>query len=132
MADVQRVALGFKTLLDAIRIRNHVIEMFELADRESDPSHRQELLTFVIAGGGFAGVELAGALNDFARGILLDYRNVQCSEVQVILVHSRERILPELTESLAVYALRCLEERGVCFRLNARVKGAAPGAIDVR
>lgn len=129
--DVERLAFSFKSLLDAIRIRNHVIEMFERADREPDSTIRRRHLTFVIAGGGFAGVELAGALNDFARGILLDYRNVQCSEVQVILVHSRERILPELTESLAMYALKCLEERGVCFRLNARVKGAAPGAIDV-
>ena len=73
MANVERLAFNFKSLLDAIRIRNHVIEMFELADREPDPSLRAPLLTFVIAGGGFAGVELAGALNDFAHGILADY-----------------------------------------------------------
>jgi len=56
MANIEKHAFGFKSLLDAIRIRNHVIEMFERADRESDPSHRRALLTFVIAGGGFAGV----------------------------------------------------------------------------
>src|SRR6202008_3106923 len=68
MANVEKLAFNFKSLLDAIRIRNHVIEMFELADGQPDPLLRVPLLTFVIAGGGFAGVELAGALNDFARG----------------------------------------------------------------
>jgi len=60
LSNVQKLAFDFKSLLDAIRIRNHVIEMFERADRESDPEARKPLLTFVIAGEGFAGVELAG------------------------------------------------------------------------
>src|SRR5262249_44514362 len=104
MANVEKLAFNFTSLLDAIRIRNHVIEMFECADREADPSLRQRLLTFVIAGGGFAGVELAGALNDFARGILADYPNLKPDELNIVLVHSRDRILPELSESLAKYA----------------------------
>ena len=66
LTNVQKLAFDFKSLVDAIRIRNHVIEMFERADRESDSAVRKSLLTFVIAGGGFAGVELAGSLNDFA------------------------------------------------------------------
>src|SRR5262249_33706013 len=66
--NIERLSFDFKSLLDAIRIRNHVIDCFEYADRETDAAKRQELLTFVVAGGGFAGVELAGALNDFARG----------------------------------------------------------------
>src|ERR1700722_7235350 len=70
--NIQKHAFGFKTLLNAIRIRNHIIEMFERADRESDPNGRRALLTFVVAGGGFAGVELAGAINDFSHGILAD------------------------------------------------------------
>ena len=77
LTNVQKLAFDFKSLVDAIRIRNHVIEMFERADRENDPAVRKSLLTFVIAGGGFAGVELAGSLNDFARGILADYPNLQ-------------------------------------------------------
>ncbi len=100
MANIEKFAFGFKSLLDAIRIRNHVIEMFEQADRESDPDHRRALLTFVIAGGGFAGVELAGALNDFAHGILADYPNLRSEELRIVLVHARDRILPELSESL--------------------------------
>ena len=67
---VERTALDFKTLGDAIRIRNRVIDMFERADREADPDRRRALLTFVVAGGGFAGAELTGGLNDFTRGII--------------------------------------------------------------
>jgi NADH dehydrogenase len=116
LSNVQRLAFDFKSLIDAIRIRNHVIEMFERADRESDPEARKPLLTFVVAGGGFAGVELAGAMNDFARGILADYPNLRAEDVRVVLVHSRGRILPELSESLGRYAQKRMEMRGVEFR----------------
>ena len=129
MANIEKWAFGFKSLLDAIRIRNHVIEMFERADRESDSYHRRALLTFVIAGGGFAGVELAGALNDFAHGILADYPNLNAEELRIVLVHSRERILPELSESLARYAQEKMEARGVRFRLNTRLTDAQPGVV---
>lgn len=129
MANIEKFAFNFKTLLDAIRIRNHVIEMFERAEIESDPSLRSSLLTFVVAGGGFAGVELAGALNDFAHGILADYPKLHPNELSVVLVHSRDRILPELTESLARYAQKKMEIRGVSFRLNTRLVDARPGAV---
>jgi NADH:ubiquinone reductase (H+-translocating) len=106
-----------------------VIEMFETADREPDPSLRKPFLTFVIAGGGFAGIELAGALNDFARGILADYPSLHPEELKVIVVHSRDRILPELSESLARYAQRRMEDRGIVFRLNTRLTDAHPGIV---
>jgi len=122
--NIQKHSFDFKTLLDAIRIRNHVIEMFERADREVDPEVRRALVTFVIAGGGFAGVELAGAMNDFSRGILADYPRVPAGEVRTVLVHSRDRILPELSESLGRYALDRMVARGVEFRLNTRVLDA--------
>jgi NADH dehydrogenase len=129
MANLEKYSFNFKTLLDAIRIRNHVIEMFERADREPDPSLRKPILTFVIAGGGFAGIEVAGALNDFARGILADYPNLNSEELNVIVVHSRDRILPELSESLARYAQRRMEDRGVVFRLNTRLTDAHVGTV---
>ena len=131
MENLEKYAFGFKTLLDAIRIRNHVIEMFERADRESDSSQRRALLTFVIAGGGFAGVELAGALNDFAHGILADYPNLVSEELAVVLVHARDRILPELSESLARYAQKEMQERGVHFRLNSRLTDAQPDLVTL-
>ena len=132
MHNVQKLAFNFKSLLDAIRIRNHVIDMFERADHEMDPARRQEMLTFVVAGGGFAGVELAGALNDFARGMLADYPNLRAEELRVILIHSRERILPELSESLAAYALERMTARGVTFKLNARLADARPGVVILK
>ena len=129
MADVQKHALDFKSLLDAIRVRNRVIEMFERADSETKPEVRCRLLTFVIAGGGFAGVELAGALNDFGRGILADYPNLRPEDFKVILVHSRDHILPELSESLGRYAQEKMAVRGVIFRLNARLTNFQPGLV---
>jgi len=129
MVNIEKFAFNFKTLLDAIRIRNHVIEMFERADQESDPACRKPLLTFVVAGGGFAGVELAGAINDFAHGILADYPNLHADELSTVLVHARDRILPELSESLALYAQQKMGERGVEFRLNARLTDAQKGTV---
>ena len=129
LTNVQKLAFDFKSLIDAIRIRNHVIEMFERADRERDLEARKPLLTFVVAGGGFAGVELAGALNDFARGILADYPNLRCEDVRVVLVHSRDRILPELSETLGRYAQKRMEVRGVEFRLNTRLTDAREGVV---
>jgi NADH dehydrogenase len=131
MANIEKLSFNFKSLLDAIRIRNHVIEMFERADREPDASRRAALLSFVIAGGGFAGVELVGALNDFARGILADYPNLDPNELNIVLVHSQDRILPELSESLARYAQKKMEARGVTFRLKARLSDAQPGVVIV-
>jgi NADH dehydrogenase len=83
----------------------------------------------VIAGGGFAGVELAGSLNDFAHGILADYPNLDPDDLSVVLVHSRERILPELSESLGRYAQERMEARGVSFRLKTRVADVRPGVV---
>jgi NADH dehydrogenase len=94
-------ALEFKTLADAIRIRNHLIDVFDRADAERDEAKRRALLRFVVAGGGFSGAELVGGLNDFTRGMLADYPNLPSDELRVILVHSRDRILPELSASLA-------------------------------
>ena len=129
LKNVQELAFDFKSLLDAIRIRNHVIDMFEQADRETDAELRREKLTFVIAGGGFAGVELAGALNDFSRGILADYPNISSDDLEIVLVHARDRILPELSESLGRYAQESMAMRGVTFRLNCRLNDCAPGRV---
>jgi NADH dehydrogenase len=129
MKGVEENAFDYKTLLDAIRIRNHVIDMFERADRETDPETRQALVTFVIAGGGFAGVELAGGLNDFARGVLVYYPHIPPEAIKIILVHSRETILPELSESLGQYALERMAERGVTFKLKVRLADARPGVV---
>jgi NADH dehydrogenase len=129
--NVKANSFDFKSLGDAMRIRNHVIDLFERAEDEPPSPARQAMLTFVVAGGGFAGAELAGALNDFARGMLAYYPQISPEEVRVILVHSRERILPELSEELAAYALERMAARGVSFQLNVRVADARPGAVKL-
>jgi len=129
LQNVKAEAFDFKTLGDAIRIRNHVIDLFERAEDEPPSPARQAMLTFVIAGGGFAGAELAGALNDLARGMLAYYPNISPEEVRVILVHSRDRILPELSQELAAYALQRMAARGVLVKLNARIADARRGTV---
>lgn len=125
-------SLDFKTLADAIHIRNHVINALERADKEPDPIRRRSLVAFIVAGGGFAGVELAGGLNDLIRGLLVYYPNIPVEEVKIILIHSRERILPELSQSLGAYALKRLAARGVTFKLNTRVADASPGKVVLK
>lgn len=131
MAGVAAHAFDFKSIADAVAIRNHVIDCFERADVETDAAERRRLLTFVVAGGGFAGAELAGGLNDFTRGMLPFYPRVPRDELQVVLVHGGERILNELSEPLALYAQRCMGERGVTFRLSTRVRDAAADRVVV-
>lgn len=122
-------AFTFKSLEDANLLRNHVIEMLERADAEQDSERRKALVTFVVAGGGFAGAELVGGLNDFVRGSLWFYPNIPPEEVSLILVHSGERIMPELGFDLADYAHERLKGRGVAFKLSTRLANAVPGAV---
>ncbi len=131
LEQVELNSFDFKSLADAIQIRNHMIDMFERADQETDPTLRQTMLNFVIAGGGFAGAELAGGLNDFARGMLAYYPNIPPKEINIIVIHSGDRILPELSASLAEYALKQMEERGINFKLNSRVANARSGAVTL-
>jgi NADH dehydrogenase len=111
-----------KSLSDAIRLRAHVLKRLEEANSECNSVDRQSLLTFVVAGGGFAGVETVAALNDFVHEALPFYPNLSESMLQVILVHSGRVILPELGESMGRYTHKVLAQRGVEIRLNTRVK----------
>lgn len=129
MRAVEKQAFTFKSLEDATELRNHAIEMLERADAESDPESRKALMTFIVAGGGFAGAELVGGLNDFVRGSLWFYPNVMSEEVSLILVHSGDRIMPELSSELAQYAYEKLKARGVTFKLRSRVKDTVPGSV---
>jgi NADH dehydrogenase len=118
-------AMPFKNLADALYLRNHVIRALEEAAIErDDPILREQLLTFVVAGGGFSGVEVAAELNDFVRGVARHYRGIDPKELRVILVHSQDRILPEVSEKLALFAQKLLQKRGVELRLNTRLEAA--------
>ena len=111
-----------KSLSDAIRLRAQILRHLEEANSECNPTDRQSLLTFVVAGGGFAGVETVAALNDFVRQALPFYPNLCEDMLRVMLVHSGPVILPELGQDLGRYAQKVLARRGVEIRLNTRVK----------
>ena len=123
MSEAAKQAFTLKSLGDAIVLRNHVINMLEQADIEhEDLDIRKRLLTFVVVGGGFSGVEIVGELNDFILdSIKYFYHNLQKSYVRIILVNSGGRILPEVTEDLADFALHEIRKNGVEVLLNTRV-----------
>src|SRR6201987_26898 len=111
------LAIPMKSLHDAIRLRGQILHYLEEANSEGDSAERESLLTFVVAGGGFAGVETVAALNDFVREALPFYPNLSEDLLWVVLVHSGPVILPELGESLGEYTEKVLAQRGVEIRL---------------
>jgi NADH dehydrogenase len=123
LSEAAKQAFTLKSLGDAIVLRNHVINMLEQADIEhEDPDLRKRLLTFVVVGGGFSGVEIVGELNDFILdSIKYFYHNLQKSYARIILVNSGGRILPEVTEDLADFALQEIRKNGIEVLLNTRV-----------
>jgi NADH dehydrogenase len=123
-------AFTLKSLADAARLRDHVLTLLERADQETDPAERARLLTFVVAGGGFAGTEAVAELYDLTHGVLHFYPGVDPNEPRFVLVHSGRRILPELSERLGEYALGKLRARGIEFRLGVRASAAT--GRDVR
>lgn len=132
MHDVQEHALTATTLGDAIHLRNWIIELLEIAAVEPDAAARTELLTFVVVGGGFTGVEMAGALNALLRQALRAYRDIAARDVRVILVEAQPRLLPQFNERLARAALGALRSRGVEVRLNTRIAGAREHAVHTK
>ncbi|PYJ11555.1 MAG: hypothetical protein DME93_09750 [Verrucomicrobia bacterium] len=123
------LALTMKSLPDAIRLRAQIIRHLEEANSECNSTDRQSLLTFVVAGGGFAGVETVAALNDFVREALPFYPNLCEDMLRVMLVHSGPVILPELGESLGRYTQKVLVRRDVEVRLNIRVKSMTENRV---
>ena len=121
----------FKYLGDALYLRNQLVHALEEAEAETDPDMRRRLLTFVVAGGGFSGVECIAEMNDFLRDAVNVYHNISEKDLRLILLQRGERILPELTESLAAFAHKLLAKRGVEIRLGAELKAASADAVVV-
>ncbi|MGH2986365.1 MAG: NAD(P)/FAD-dependent oxidoreductase [Solirubrobacterales bacterium] len=117
-------AIGFKSLADAIWLRNHVIETLEQANATEDPARREELLTYVFVGGGYSGLEALAELQDFAADAMDRYPRARLHGMRWILVEAMERVLPEVPLDLAEYALRELRGRGIDIRLGTRLDEA--------
>jgi NADH:ubiquinone reductase (H+-translocating) len=125
------LAFAMKSLPDAIQLRTQIIRHLEEANSECNSADRQSLLTFMVAGGGFAGVETVAALNDFVREALSFYPNLCEGMLRVLLVHSGPVILPELGEALGRYTQKVLGGRGVEIRLNTRVKSMTEDDVSL-
>ncbi len=123
LAGVERCALTVKSLNDAVVLRNRLITHLEEANAECAAGERHPLLTFVVAGGGFAGVETLGGINDFVRDALRFYPNLREAHLRMILVTPDPLVLPELGPELGAYAQRKLAARGVEIVTGVKVRG---------
>lgn len=125
-------AFTFKTLADALLLRNHVIECFERADVETDAQRKSQLLTFAIIGGGLVGVELLGELTAFVDDVVPFYKHVGRDEVRCLLIQAGDHIMPEIDPTLSMYGYNMLAARpGVKFRTNTRVQGIDPPIVQL-
>ena len=121
MNDLEKNAFQMKTLNDAVLVRNRIIDMLEQAENETNPILKQSLLTFVIVGGGFAGIETAGELMDLLLDVTKYYPNITKEDIRVIVLEALPSILPGFTESLAKFAQEKLTERGIEIKLQTAV-----------
>jgi NADH:quinone reductase (non-electrogenic) len=122
-------ALTMKSLTDAILLRNRLITNLEHADFESSSEDRSRLLTLVVVGGGFAGVETIASINDFVREAIRYYPRLTTDELRIILIEAGGAILPELGPKLGAYAQEKLARRGVEFRMKTAVKSVSDGEV---
>ena len=114
--------LPLKTVGDALHIRNQVIERLEQATIHPDEKRRKELTSFVVLGGGFSGVETVGELDDFLKSAQRFYKNVERKDCRIVIVHSGDRLLPELSEKLSANTLKNFKKRGIEVMLNERAE----------
>ncbi len=117
--------IGFKTVEEAIGLRNHVIEQMDIASSTRDPAIRDAALTFVFVGGGYAGVEALGELEDMARYTARYYHNIKPEDMKWILVEASDRILPEVGEEMGRYTVTELRRRNIDVRLHTRLESCA-------
>ena len=115
-------AVGFKSLADAIWLRNHVVETLEEANATDDSTRRDQLLTYVVVGGGYAGLEALAELQDFAADAMESYPRARLHGMRWVLVEASGRVLPEIDPQLADYALGELRGRGIDIRLGTTLE----------
>jgi NADH dehydrogenase len=124
-------AIGFKTIAEAIHLRNHVLQQLEFANVAPDPQERRRLLTFVFVGGGYAGVEALAELEDLVHDAGRHYPSLEGVPRRWILVDMADHILPELGGKLGAYAAKQLERRGIELRLGQQLQAVEADAVTL-
>ena len=122
-------AVGFKTVAEAIYLRNRVLSQLDIADELRDPEARRAALSFVFVGAGFAGIEALGELEDFARAATAVYRSIGPQDLRWVMIEAGPRILPELDDRLAAYGAARLRERGIEIRTGTTVEAVDAEAV---
>lgn len=125
-------AMTFKTMGDAIYLRNHCIQRFERADVEKDPAKKRAALTFVVVGAGFVGVELVGEVTEFLVNVSRLYRNVSKDEIRFELIEAGPRVAPEFEETMSDHITKVLASRGVRIRTGTPVERIEAMSLTLR
>jgi len=121
--------IAFKTVGEAIYLRNHVMSRLDAANSTDDPTMRRKYLTFTFVGGGFAGIEALAELEDMARFATRYYENIEPADLRWVLVEASGRILPEVRERLGVYTVLQLERRGIEVYLSTLAQSFEGGHV---
>jgi NADH dehydrogenase len=121
--------IGFKTIGEAIYLRNHILDQLDIAAVTPDPQVRKASLTFVFVGGGFAGIEALAEMEDVVRDAMKYYPELDPAEIRFVLVEATNRILPEVGAKMGAYAARELAKRGIDLRLDTRLESCVDGEV---
>jgi NADH:ubiquinone reductase (H+-translocating) len=121
--------VGFKTIEEAIYLRNQVLGCLDVAESTTDEPRRRRALTFVFVGGGYAGVEALAELEDLARDAVAYYKNITPADLRFVLVEATGRILPEVSADMGEYTVRQLSERNIDIRLETRLESCVQGVV---
>lgn len=124
-------AVGFKTIGEAIYLRNHVLERLDIAAVTEDPAVRSRALTFVVVGAGYAGVEALAEMEDMARDALRYYPELKASDMHWVLVEATQRILPEVGQEMGAYTVEQLLKRDIDVRLGTRLESCVDNLVKL-
>ena len=125
-------AFPLKTVADASKLRSQIMAQMEQAEISTDPERKRWHLTVLVVGGGYSGVEAAGEINDLIRDSARYFHNWKPADMKVVLIHSRDQILPEISPGLREFARKKMEKAGVQMVLNARVTSTTPEGVALQ
>ncbi|MEU1588914.1 NAD(P)/FAD-dependent oxidoreductase [Micromonospora sp. NPDC005710] len=123
--------IGFKTIGEAIYLRNHVLDRLDVAAATPDPDVRRSALTFTFVGGGYAGIEALAEMEDMARDALRYYPELKQDEVRWVLVEATQRVLPEVDRDMGAYTVQQLLKRDMDIRLDTRLESCVDGVVKL-